>query len=77
MCPHDIRTVEHDVADDSRVHCAPCSRITDRNLRIPVDGGRAYIREIDIAALRTHTPDEQLGISLAARTAAGTVTTRQ
>ncbi|HMN43998.1 MAG TPA: hypothetical protein PKE27_05470 [Povalibacter sp.] len=63
------------VADDSRVHCAAGSRIADRDLRIPAQGGRAYIREVDIAALRTHTPEEQLGISLAARTAAGTVTT--
>jgi pimeloyl-ACP methyl ester carboxylesterase len=63
------------VADDSRIHCATGSRIENRALRIPADGGRAYFTEVDTAALQTRTPDQQLTASLRSLTAAGTVTT--
>jgi pimeloyl-ACP methyl ester carboxylesterase len=63
------------VADDSRIHCATGSRIENRALQIPANGGRAYFSEVDIAALQTRTPDQQLGASLRSLAAAGTVTT--
>ncbi len=63
------------VADDSRIHCSTGSRIENRALRIPTDGGRAYFTDVDIAALQARTPDQQLGTSLRSLAAAGTVTT--
>lgn len=57
------------------VQCEPGSRITDRDLRIPSDGGRAFNHDVDIAALRARAPQEQITASLSRFTSAGIVTT--
>ena len=62
------------VRDDSRIRCDKGSRIADRALQIPRDGGKAYLHEVDIATLKSRSPEQQLGVSLKSLAAAGAIT---
>ena len=63
------------VSDASQVNCTLGGRVEGVALHIPLDGGRSYLREIDLSTERLRTQEEQMAFSFSAVTAAGTVTT--